>query len=159
MKKIFIVPAWVTPVKHRCVAILSSAYQCGALSEVEMLSKRSLSEKNIINFTFSFLLYNKQFIMTNEMKKNYDNHVILTNEALLDLKEKGYKYLQVQGYTLDHHLEYVEPHYLMLVPVKDFSDNRAKMGIYEDISSETVVNWANNSNEEGFEIFLAVIKP
>ena len=97
--------------------------------------------------------------MTNEMKKNYDNHVILTNEALLDLKEKGYKYLQVQGYTLDHHLEYVEPHYLMLVPVKDFSDNRAKMGIYEDISSETVVNWANNSNEEGFEIFLAVIKP
>lgn len=64
--------------------------------------------------------------MTNEVKNNFLYHKQLTNEALNNLQQKGYKYLQVQGYTLDHHPEYVEPHYLMLVPIKSLSANRKK---------------------------------
>ncbi len=93
--------------------------------------------------------------MTNEMKKNFDNHGSLTIEALNHLKAKGYKYLQVQGFTLDHHLEYIEPNYLMLVPMKSLTANKSNMDIYEDISGETIINWANRGNDENLQVFLA----
>ena len=93
--------------------------------------------------------------MTNEMKKNYDNHCALTLAALDQLKEKGYQYLQVQGFTMDHHPEYIEPHYLMLVPVKSLTANKATMDVYEEISGETIINWAQRSDDESLHIFLA----
>ena len=94
--------------------------------------------------------------MTNEVKNNFLFHKPLTNEALDNLQQKGYKYLQVQGYTLDHHPEYVEPHYLMLVPIKSLSANREKMDIYEAIDSELIKNWVKaGNNTDGLEIFLA----
>ena len=93
--------------------------------------------------------------MTNEMKKNFDNHIILTVDALNKLKEKGYQYLQVQGFTMDHHPEYIEPYYLMLVPVKSLSANKATMDVYEEISGETIVNWAKRSDDKSLHIFLA----
>ena len=97
--------------------------------------------------------------MTNEIKKNYLSHKPLTYEALTILKQKGYKYLQVQGFTLDHHPEYVEPHYLMLVPIKDLSTNRANMDIYEDINSDLIKEWVKaDNNPHRLEIFLAAGK-
>ncbi|MEP7254478.1 MAG: hypothetical protein ABI666_01815 [Ferruginibacter sp.] len=93
--------------------------------------------------------------MTNEMKRNFDNHSSLTIKALDDLKEKGYKYLQVQGFTMDHHPEYIEPYYLMLVPVKSLTANKAAMDVYEEISGETIINWAKRSDDESLHIFLA----
>ena len=93
--------------------------------------------------------------MTNEMKKNFDNHVTLTVDALDHLKEKGYQYLQIQGFTMDHHPEYIEPHYLMLVPVKSLTANKATMDVYEEISGETIINWAKRSDDESLHIFLA----
>ena len=98
----------------------------------------------------------KSDIMTNEIKNNFLFHKPLTNEALDNLQQKGYKYLQVQGYTLDHHSEYVEPHYLMLVPIKSLSANREKMDIYEDIDSDLIRDWVKaGNNNDGLEIFLA----
>ena len=89
--------------------------------------------------------------MTNEIKNNFLYHRALTAEAIHSLEEKGYKYLQVQGFTLDHHPEYVEPHYLMLVPVKELP-----MDIYEPINSELVNEWiANAANKDSMEVFLA----
>jgi hypothetical protein len=91
--------------------------------------------------------------MTNETKSNYLYHKPLTTEALLILQQKGYKYLQVQGFTLDHHAEYVEPHYLMLVPVKELS---AHMDIYEPIDSDLINEWANGSKDsDRLEVYLA----
>ena len=89
------------------------------------------------------------------MKKNYDNHCPLTLAALDQLKEKGYQYLQVQGFTMDHHPEYIEPNYLMLVPVKSLTANKATMDVYEEISGETIINWAKRSDDESLHIFLA----
>lgn len=93
--------------------------------------------------------------MTNEMKRNFDNHGLLTVEALNDLKEKGYKYLQIQGFTQDHHPEYIEPHYLMLVPKKSLASSKNEMDIYEDISGETIINWAKKGDDDDLHLFLA----
>jgi len=89
------------------------------------------------------------------MKKNFDNHCTLTLDALDQLKEKGYQYVQVQGFTMDHHPEYIEPYYLMLVPFKSLKENIATMDVYEEISGETIINWAKRSDDESLHIFLA----
>lgn len=97
--------------------------------------------------------------MTNEIKNNYLGHKALTFEALDSLQKKGYKYLQVQGFTLDHHPEYVEPNYLMLVPIKELSANPEKMDIYEEINSELIREWVTAANNtDRLEIFLAAGK-
>lgn len=89
--------------------------------------------------------------MTNEIKNNYLYHKTLTAEAINTLQQKGYKYLQVQGFTLDHHAEYVEPHYLMLVPKKELP-----MDIYEPINSELVKEWiSDNNSSHRLAVFLA----
>ena len=89
--------------------------------------------------------------MTNEIKNNFLHHRTLTSEAITSLQEKGYKYLKVQGFTLDHHPEYVEPYYMMLVPVKELP-----MDIYEPINSELVNDWiADAANKGSMEVFLA----
>ncbi len=93
--------------------------------------------------------------MTNEIKNNFLSHKPLTFEALNNLQQKGYKYLQIQGYTLDHHPEYVEPHYLMLVPIKELSVKREQMDIYEEIDSSLIKEWVNAGNSNRLEIFLA----
>jgi hypothetical protein len=93
--------------------------------------------------------------MTNEVKNNLQSHKPLTFEALNNLQEQGYKYLQVQGYTLDHHPEYVEPHYLMLVPIKSLSAKPEQMDIYEDIDSEMIKDWVKAGSNNRLEIFLA----
>lgn len=80
----------------------------------------------------------------------------LTFEALNILKQKGYKYLQVQGFTMDHHLEYVEPHYFMLVPIKTLSTTQSQMDIYEDIDSDLIKEWVKPKKDNGgLKIFLA----
>jgi hypothetical protein len=96
--------------------------------------------------------------MTNEIKNNYLNHKTLTLEALANLKEKGYRYLQIQGFTLDHHPEYVEPHYLMLVPFRSLTNNQGKMDIYEDINSALIMDWVKTVNNDRLEIYLADVK-
>jgi hypothetical protein len=93
--------------------------------------------------------------MTNEVKNNFLSHKPLTSEALDNLQQKGYKYLQVQGYTLDHHPEYVEPHYLMLIPIKDLSAKREQMDIYEEIDSSLIKEWVKTGSSNRLEIFLA----
>ena len=93
--------------------------------------------------------------MTNEIKNNFLSHKPLTFEALNNLQQKGYKYLQIQGYTLDHHPEYVEPHYLMLVPIKELSVKREQMDIYEEIDSCLIKDWVKAGNSNRLEIFLA----
>jgi hypothetical protein len=91
--------------------------------------------------------------MTNEVKNNYLHHKPLTTGALSILQQNGYKYLQVQGFTMDHHAEYVDPHYLMLVPVKELTAN---MDIYEPINSDLVNDWVKSGNDnERLKIFLA----
>jgi hypothetical protein len=68
-------------------------------------------------------------------------------KALDQLQSKGYKFVQVKGLTVDKHYDYVEPHFLVLVPMKELPTDPLKRDIYEPIGSELLYQWANEANE------------
>lgn len=78
----------------------------------------------------------------------------LTPASLQNLKKKGFRYVQVQGFSPDKHLDYMEPRYFVLVPMKNLPTETDQKGIYEPIESEILTEWAN-TEDEGFEVFLA----
>ena len=76
------------------------------------------------------------------------------NRMTLDwMKEDGYKYVQVKGYTHDKRLDYMEPHYLVLVPLKKLSQNGMDIEIYEPITSNILLSWADN--EVGVKVMVS----
>ena len=95
--------------------------------------------------------------MKNETRENFESTTRLTQQTLQKLKDKGFRYVQVKGFTQDKRLEYIEPHYFMLVPIKDLPDDPDKKEIYEPINSEILTAWANFPNE-GVEVLVAAGK-
>lgn len=77
----------------------------------------------------------------------------LTPATLQNLRNKGFRYVQVQGYSPDKHLDYMEPRYFVLVPMKNLPVNNDERGIYEPIESSILTEWAN-SGDEGFEVLI-----
>lgn len=78
----------------------------------------------------------------------------LTKEALAKIEKEGYKYVQIKGLTFDKHYEYVEPHYLVLVPMKELPTDPAQKDIYEPIASKILQQWATEKNDV-LEILIA----
>ena len=68
-------------------------------------------------------------------------------KALDKLLHKGYKFVQIKGLTIDNHYEHVEPHILILVPLKELPSEAMKKDIYEPIQSELLYKWAAEINE------------
>lgn len=66
---------------------------------------------------------------------------------LKQLENRGYKYVQVLGLTQDRHEEYLEPHYLLLVPIKELPADPAKKDIYEPIDSAYLEEWFAHSDD------------
>jgi len=93
-------------------------------------------------------------IMKNETKENFESKNRLTLESLQKLKDKGFRYVQVKGFTPDKRPDYMEPRYLMLVPIKELSDDPDKKEIYEPIDSKILMDWAN-SPDDGVEVLVA----
>ena len=73
--------------------------------------------------------------------------VTLTLQVLKDLKEKGFQYVSVQAFTNDRRIDYLEPSYLELVPLKILPDETDNIGIYEHIDSKMLLAWASAPNE------------
>jgi hypothetical protein len=73
--------------------------------------------------------------------------IVFNLESLDNLKRLGYKYVQVKGLTVDRHYEYVEPHFLVLIPLRDLSSESIGNGIYEPIESDLLLQWANEVND------------
>jgi hypothetical protein len=69
----------------------------------------------------------------------------LSLKALQTLEDKGFKFVQVKGLTLDKHYEYVEPHFLLLLPIKELPTDQSKKDIYEPIGSDLLKQWANDA--------------
>jgi PHP family Zn ribbon phosphoesterase len=78
----------------------------------------------------------------------------LTPASLQNLRKKGFRYVQVQGFSPDKHLDYMEPRYFLLVPLKNLPTEADQKGIYEPIESEILNEWANTAGE-GFEVLIA----
>ncbi len=68
-------------------------------------------------------------------------------KSLDKLQLDGYKFVQVKGLTMDKHYDYVEPHVLVLVPMKELPTDPLKRDIYEPIKSELLYKWASEVNE------------
>lgn len=73
--------------------------------------------------------------------------IALTVEALDNLKSLGFNFVQIKGLTIDNHYDYVEPHYLVLVPMRSLPTDKMKMDIYEPIQSDLLYKWAAEVNE------------
>lgn len=93
--------------------------------------------------------------MKNDLKEP-ESKKKLTLASLQSLKKKGFRYVQVQGFSPDKHLDYMEPRYFVLVPMKNLPTETDQKGIYEPIESEILTEWAN-TEDEGFDVFLAAV--
>jgi hypothetical protein len=74
--------------------------------------------------------------------------------ALKKLERQGYKYVQIDGLTVDKHYDYIEPHFMVLVPIKELPSEQDKKGIYEPIGSEILRQWAAERDDH-FEFVIA----
>jgi hypothetical protein len=77
-----------------------------------------------------------------------------TKKLLEQLKREGYTHVRVKGITRDNHLDYMEPHCLVLVPVKGTGSDGTAMEIYEPIHSELLNAWADN--DEGTKVLVSM---
>ena len=71
----------------------------------------------------------------------------LTKQSLQYLKDSGYRFVLVRGYTRDRRVDYIELSYFTLIPVKELSEDPNKKGIYEPIDSPILMEWANFPDE------------
>jgi len=88
-------------------------------------------------------------------------NIELTPEVLDDLKKKGFKFVIVTAFAHDNRPDYMEPHYFVLEPVMQLSDDVNKKGIYEPIGSPLLMEWAKYPHE-GTRIFIMMgqkVKP
>jgi hypothetical protein len=77
-----------------------------------------------------------------------------TLSSLLKIETDGYKFVQVKGLTMDRHYDYIEPHFLVLVPMKELPQDQDKKDIYEPVPSKLLEKWAVEENET-MEIVIA----
>jgi hypothetical protein len=67
----------------------------------------------------------------------------LTKQSLQQLKDSGFRFVLIKGYTTDRRIDYIEVNYFTLVPVKDLPEDPNKKEIYDSIDSEILMQWAS----------------
>lgn len=91
--------------------------------------------------------------MTIEERQRLGTTTPLTPVTLQKLKNKGFRYIQVNGFSSDKKLDYMEPRYFILVPLKDLPAEPDRKGIYEPIDSKLLLQWANLPKDDS-DIFI-----
>ena len=74
--------------------------------------------------------------------------------VLKKLETDGYRFVQIKGLTVDKHFDYIEPHFMILVPIKDLPADQNNKDIYEPIDSTLLQQWAAEKDEH-FEVVIA----
>ena len=95
--------------------------------------------------------------MKNETRENFGSTAPLTLAALETLKKKGKRYVQVKGFTSDKRLDYMEPRYLVLIPMMALPVDAGKIEIYESIDSKLLQDWASHPGE-GMKVLISIDK-
>jgi hypothetical protein len=80
--------------------------------------------------------------------------IVFNQKSLDNLESKGYKFVLVKGFTTDNHYEHIDPHCLVLVPVKELPTDPGKKDIYAPIGSDILHQWANEKDST-IEIVIA----
>jgi hypothetical protein len=70
------------------------------------------------------------------------------------LEREGYKYVQIKGLTTEKRYDYLAPHFLLLVPLKELPVDPREKDIYEPIPSPILEQWARESDDH-FKIIIA----
>jgi len=89
---------------------------------------------------------------------NSRSPVRLTKQSLQQLKDNGFLYVLIKGYTRDGRVDYIELDYFTLIPVKSLPDDPGKKEIYEPIDSTILVGWASSPDED-LKIFIEEERP
>jgi hypothetical protein len=108
-------------------------------------SLKSLAERTISPPVYYSL--RKSITMRKGIAEARSATIEFNKKALDQLQSKGYKFVQVKGLTVDKHYDYVEPHFLVLVPMKELPTDPFKRDIYEPIGSDLLYQWASEKNE------------
>jgi hypothetical protein len=95
--------------------------------------------------------------MKNETREDFGATAPFTMAALETLRNKGFLYVQIKGFTSDKRLDYMEPRYLLLIPMMALPDEPGKIEIYESIDSKLLQEWAAHPGN-GMEVLISVIK-
>jgi hypothetical protein len=95
--------------------------------------------------------------MKNETREDFGTTAPFTMAALETLKNKGFQYVQVKGFTSDKRLDYIEPRYLLLIPMKALPVEPGVIEIYESINSQLLQDWATQPTD-GMKVLIAVNK-
>jgi hypothetical protein len=66
----------------------------------------------------------------------------LSEKALQKIEDAGYKYVQVKGLTADKHYDYIDPNFLVLVPMRELPSDPGQKDIYEPLESGLLQEWA-----------------
>jgi hypothetical protein len=77
-----------------------------------------------------------------------------TWNTLQKMEAEGYRYVQVKGLTTDKHYDYIDPNFLVLVPMMELPTDQDQKDIYEPVKSELLREWARHP-ETGVEILVA----
>src|ERR1700712_746952 len=93
-------------------------------------------------------------VMRKGMEEGLSGTIPFNVASLDSLKTSGYKFVQVKGFTIDNHYEYIEPNFLVLVPLKELPSGSVNADIYEPIDSEILDGWASDTSE-GLKIYIA----
>ncbi len=84
---------------------------------------------------------------------NPRSNIRLTQQSLQSLKDGGFRFVLIRGYTTDRRQDYIELSYFTLIPVIDLPDDPNKKGIYEPIDSNILAEWACSPGE-GLKVII-----
>lgn len=95
--------------------------------------------------------------MKNETRDNFGTTAPFSMAVLEKLKHNGFQYVQVKGFTSDKKLDYMEPRYLVLIPMKELPADQGEIEIYESINSTLLVEWATHPRD-GMDVLVSYNK-
>jgi hypothetical protein len=94
--------------------------------------------------------------MKGETETYFQSARQFTKDVLTQLRADGYRYVKVKGYTLDKRPDYIDPYYILLVPVKEAQTGKGTLEIYEAIDSPILNGWAEG--DTGTKVLVASIR-
>ena len=69
--------------------------------------------------------------------------VRLTKKTLQQLKDKGFHYVLIKGYSLSKKVDYIELNTFRLIPVKELPKDPAQKEIYAPLDSDILLEWTS----------------
>ncbi|RYY66974.1 MAG: hypothetical protein EOO12_02600 [Chitinophagaceae bacterium] len=84
------------------------------------------------------------------------NTIPFNLKTLQQIEDRGFKYVQVKGFTTDRHYDYVEPQFLVLFPMKELPTDQDQKDIYEPVKSDLLKQWAREE-QYGMPVVIAKV--